>query len=131
MFCKNCGASLPNDAQFCTACGVKTANSVQITPTTRFAPAPNIAPHPQPQYQAPPVYGNQKQVIVTDSSSPGAFILGLLLPIIITIILYFSWHKETPKKAKSLLIGIIIRILPTIMGIIFIAGELADAAIGS
>ena len=130
MFCKNCGASLPNDAQFCTVCGTKTEPAVQMA-QPGFVPGPNLAPPPMPQYQAPPVYGQQKQVIVTDSSSPGAFVLGLLIPIIISIILYISWHKETPKKAKSLLIGIIIRILPTILGIIFIIGEFADAAIKS
>lgn len=115
MFCQNCGASLPNDAQFCTACGAKTAPTLQMAPTTGFVPGPTIAPHPQPQYQAPPVYGNQKQVIVTDSSSPGAFVLGLLLPIIISIVLYISWNKDTPKKAQSLLIGMVIRILPTVV----------------
>lgn len=116
MFCKNCGASLPNDAQFCTVCGTKTEPSIQMTPPG-FVPGQNLAPPPPPQYQAPPVYGQQKQVIVTDSSSPGAFVLGLLIPIIISIILYISWHKETPKKAQSLLIGMVIRILPTVLTI--------------
>lgn len=114
MFCQNCGASLPNDAQFCTSCGAKTAPSIQMTPTG-FIPGPNLPPPPQPQYQAPHVYGNQKQVIVTDSSSPGAFVLGLLIPIIISVILYISWKKDTPKKAQSLLIGMVIRILPTVV----------------
>lgn len=114
MFCQNCGSSLPNDAQFCTACGAKTAPSVQMTPPG-FIPGPNLAPPLQPQYQAPHVYSNQKQVIVTDSSSPGAFVLGLLLPIIISIVLYISWNKDTPKKAQSLLIGMVIRILPTVV----------------
>jgi len=114
MFCQNCGVSLPNDAQFCTACGAKTAPFVQMT-QPGFAPGPNIAPPPISQYQAPLVYGNQKQVIVTDSSSPGAFVLGLLIPIIISIVLYISWNKDTPKKAQSLLIGMVIRILPTVV----------------
>ena len=130
MFCKNCGASLPNDAQFCTACGAKTAPFVQMT-QPGFAPGPNLAPPLQPQYQAPPVYGQQKQVIVTDSSSPGAFVLGLLIPIIISIILYISWHKTTPKKAQSLLIGMVIRILPTAIAIFFIVMGMAEAAVGS
>lgn len=130
MFCKNCGASLPNDAQFCTVCGTKTEPSVQMTPTG-FVPGPNLAPPPMPQYQAPPVYGQQKQVIVTDSSSPGAFVLGLLIPIIISIILYISWHKTTPKKAQSLLIGMVIRILPTAVAIFFIVMGMAEAAVGS
>lgn len=115
MFCKNCGASLPNDAQFCTVCGAKTVPPLQIAPTTGFVPGPTISPLPQSQYQTPHVYGNQKQVIVTDSSSPGAFVLGLLIPIIISVILYISWKKDTPKKAQSLLIGMVIRILPTVV----------------
>lgn len=131
MFCKNCGASLPNDAQFCTVCGAKTVPPLQIAPTTGFVPGPTISPLPMPQYQAPPVYGQQKQVIVTDSSSPGAFVLGLLIPIIISIILYISWHKTTPKKAQSLLIGMVIRILPTAVAIFFIVMGMAEAAVGS
>ena len=101
MFCQYCGASIPNDSLFCTACGAKTGLIILQSP----------------QYQPPPLYANQKQVIVTDSSSPGAFVLGLLIPIIISIILYISWHKETPKKAQSLLIGMVIRILPTVLTI--------------
>ena len=113
MFCQNCGASLPNDAQFCSVCGAKTAPSVQMTPPG-FVPGPNVTP-PQPIYQTTHVYPQKKQVIVTDSSSPGAFVLGLLIPIIISIVLYISWHKDTPKKAQSLLIGMVIRILPTVL----------------
>lgn len=100
MFCQNCGVSIPSDSQFCPACGAKTGTVIQLTP---------------PQYKAPPLYAQQKQVILTDSSSPGAFVLGLLIPIIISIILYISWQKDTPKKAQSLLIGMVIRILPTVV----------------
>ena len=57
MFCPNCGASLPENAKFCTGCG---------TPIQQAAPAPQPQPQmqpQQPQYQQPqqPQYQQPQQ----------------------------------------------------------------------
>ena len=66
-----------------------------------------------PTYQQPPLYQQPippqpvviQQTIVTDGSSIGAFILGLLLPIIFTFLFWLSWHDQQPLKTRSLLFG--------------------------
>lgn len=93
MICPYCGKQLYDSAKFCSSCGR------------------NLT---QPRYYQPPV----QQTIITDSSSPGAFILGLILPVIISLIIYFSWHNNTPMKAKSLMTGLLIRVVPTVISVV-------------
>ena len=46
MFCRHCGASLPDNAKFCPKCGTQVAAAPQPSP---------IAPEPEPQRGAAPV----------------------------------------------------------------------------
>ena len=90
MYCPKCGVLNSEDARFCKNCG----SSMQ--PAQSF---------------------NQSQVVdeKKDESAGVAFIiLSLLIPII-GFILYFSWKKEQPKKANSLLpwafVGIVVNVI--------------------
>lgn len=91
MYCQKCGVLNSEDAKFCKNCG----NSLQ-QPTQTFT--------------------QQQEFIDKKEESVGAayIILALLIPLI-GFILYFSWKKEQPKKANSLLpwafVGIVINII--------------------
>ena len=126
MLCQNCGKKIPDNAKFCSGCGS------QMLPPPNFVsgphikhpvvqpqnpPPPPVQYQPYPAYQAPPRY--EQQPVITDSSSPGAFVLGLLLPIVISLIMYLAWCGKTPLKARSLLIGFLIRIAPTVLFIVW------------
>ena len=77
MYCKNCGAQLPDNAVFCTECGAQQA-----------APQPQPQPQPQPTYQQPqqpvyqqPVYQQPQYTPVVAASTAdagSAFTFGLL-----------------------------------------------------
>ncbi|MBP5208349.1 MAG: zinc ribbon domain-containing protein [Clostridia bacterium] len=75
MYCKNCGAQLPDNAVFCTECGAQQA-----------APKPQPQPKQQPTYQQPqqpvyqqPVYQQPQYtpVVATPDAGP-IFVTGLL-----------------------------------------------------
>ena len=75
MYCKNCGAQLPDNAVFCTECGAQQA-----------APQPQPQPQPQPTYQQPqqpvyqqPVYQQPQYTPVAATPDAGPiFVTGLL-----------------------------------------------------
>ena len=105
MNCPYCGKIITDNAKFCSGCG----KNLQQQPV--------YYQQPRQQYYQPQMV---QQTIITDSSSPGAFILGFLIPIVISFILYMMWHKETPKKAQSLLVGMMVRIIPSVIAIVLL-----------
>ncbi|MBE6808584.1 MAG: zinc-ribbon domain-containing protein [Ruminococcaceae bacterium] len=64
MFCKNCGAQLPDNAKFCAVCAAPTTSpepAYTAQQPTYAAPQPTYAPQ-QPTYEAPqPQYTNPQQ----------------------------------------------------------------------
>ena len=109
MTCWHCGKVIPDNARFCAGCGC----AQQQTGVAPYVPP---AQQPPMQYYQPQVV---RQTVTTDSSSPGAFVLGLLLPLIISLIMFIAWQGKTPMKARSLLFGLLIRIAPTVLFIIW------------
>lgn len=88
-FCKQCGAQIPDDANFCTSCGAdqreETAPAAQPvaqpTPAPAAQPAPAPAPQPiptptQPQQPAQPVGAPQP----VQPQQPGAPMPGAPMP---------------------------------------------------
>ena len=115
MICSRCGKSIPDASKFCNNCGLSFQQQNAVAPYTPPSPPPV-------QYQQPPVYQQPiviTQSIVTDGSSIGAFILGLLIPIFITFFFWLSWHDQQPLKTRSLLFGALTHFLifnlPTIL----------------
>ena len=43
MFCKNCGAQLPDDSKFCTTCGTNLADAPAAQPVQQPAAPQNVA----------------------------------------------------------------------------------------
>lgn len=48
MFCRNCGAQVPDDTKFCTNCGARLAGAPGAAPAARPAAAPSVAPAAAP-----------------------------------------------------------------------------------
>lgn len=44
MFCRKCGAQLPDDSDFCSKCGASTGNSVSLNKNLPAAPTPQSRP---------------------------------------------------------------------------------------
>ena len=53
MFCPKCGANLPENSTFCSACGAQIAATTQPQPQAQ--PQPQVQPQAQPVYTAPEV----------------------------------------------------------------------------
>ena len=120
MICPRCGKPIPDASKFCNNCGLSFQQQNAVAPYT--------PPAQQPTYQQPPLYQQPippqpvliQQTIVTDGSSIGAFILGLLVPLIITMFFWISWHTYQPLKTRSLLFGALTHFLVfNLPGIIF------------
>lgn len=71
MYCRECGAKIPDSSKYCIKCGA-------------------------PQYEAPQ-YGTQP-VSMNDSGSLGWAVLGFFFPIV-GLVLYLVWLQERPKSA--------------------------------
>lgn len=100
MYCPKCGVLNSEDAKFCKDCG-NPLSSLSIKNTTHYEEHKSLE--------------NQ-----TNESVGAAYIvLSLLIPLI-GFILYFSWKKEQPQKANSLLpwafVGIVVNIILGIAG---------------
>ena len=72
MYCKNCGAQIPDDSKTCPECGSEQSVSVRIE---------------QPQRES-------------DAPSTGFAVLCFLFPVI-GLILWLVWKDQYPLKAKS------------------------------
>lgn len=100
MVCKNCGKELNENQKFCDNCGAP----VNVEQTY---PAANEAYRPESAY----VYGAPTtQPPKEDKSSALFFLLGLFIPLA-GIICFAVMHKDTPKKAKSAIIGMVVRVV--------------------
>ena len=145
MYCKNCGAQLPDNAVFCTECGAQQA-----------APQPQPQPQPQPTYQQPqqpvyqqPVYQQPQYtpVVATPDAGP-IFVTGLLslifaglIGLILAIVnkskvkAYQAAGGQLTGKAKagSILgtLGLVFSIIALITSVIYIIVLIAAAAGGS
>ena len=129
--CIFCGAQIPDNAKFCTACGAALpveAESVQEpieVPAQVVSEQPAADPFQQPAYAQPQPGAQQpyqqvaqqsfelavpEQQAVNDSGSIGWGVLGAFFPLV-GIILFFVWKNNKPKTAKVSLIGAVIGVV--------------------
>ena len=125
--CIFCGAQIPDNAKFCTACGAALPVEAEAVQEPIEVPAqvvpeqPAVDPFQQPAYaqpqpgaqqpyqQAQPTFAVPEQQAVVDSGSIGWGVLGAFFPLV-GIILFFVWKNNKPKTAKVSLIGAVIGI---------------------
>ena len=69
MFCTNCGAQLPDDAQFCTECGQSLAAEQPTTVAAPVEDATRVMPHAEPDGLDVPA----EQTMGAPAASAGAF----------------------------------------------------------
>ena len=94
MFCKFCGATLPDGTAFCTACGKSLAaapaadtsnqETVAFTPVT---PSPQPAPQPTPQPAPQPTPQPTPQPAPQAPKSSGGKHVGIIIAVIVVVIL--------------------------------------------
>lgn len=113
MFCKNCGAQLPENAAFCSRCG---ASASEATVSESPSPAqpvfmPQQAPQP-PKKNACVTAGLVLSILSVPTFFAGPFNLLLYAAIVCTIIGLVQTKKRGGKKGKSIaslcLIGVAI-----------------------
>ena len=133
MFCRNCGAQLPDDSKFCYKCGTPTHLAEQkdqivtkddydpfeplVSPTTNNSTTP-----PQPQAQP--------QNTTPSAADEGIFgLVGFILAFFCPIVgLIFSIIGMTKKKNNGLATaGFVLSILFTVIAIIIIAIAVENA----
>ena len=108
MFCQSCGGKLKEGAQFCASCGSSVAGGTSNS------------------YTPPPVQNNTQfsqsnqmsSVQTEDKQSAGFNFLSVLFPII-GFILFFTWKKSTPIKAKGVLSSAFIGLAIEVFFVIF------------
>ncbi len=113
MFCTNCGKELPDDAQFCPACGMSVKGAPASATQTEapqgeagtYQPINNDAQYYQSQGYNGPVNNSVPQ----DHSSFGFAALCFFFPIV-GLILFLVWHDQQPLKAKSCGIGALVSV---------------------
>jgi len=112
MYCSKCGKYIDDNATFCSGCGVRIDKSSQGSHG-------NVGSGDFAQTQQQTF--NFGEANSRDRGGVGWFLLGFFLGLgFIPIILFFIWRKDLPKRAKSILNGIItiwiIFIIFTIVG---------------
>lgn len=103
MYCKNCGAKIPDDSKVCPECGTEQVVSVRIE---------------QPKSE-------------TDAPNTGFAVLCFFFPII-GLILWLVWKDQYPLKAKSCgkgaLIGVCVCAGVSILSVIIVSCSAATVA---
>ncbi|MBR6737244.1 MAG: zinc ribbon domain-containing protein [Clostridia bacterium] len=107
MYCKNCGKLNDDDARFCSSCGEKLESDYYHDCDENDC---RVEDYERKDYQRAK-YG---EVNENDAPSVGYGILSFFIPIV-GIILFVTWNKQSPKKAKSCIIGAIIGIVVTLI----------------
>lgn len=146
MVCKNCNHECSDFAQFCANCGAAIEAPVVETPVAENAyvnqnnPYVSDAGYQQPQYQyqpqnyapqpAPAPAANPVQTnFVQPAPAPvnPYDIPSILLNIIcffepfLGLVLYLSWNKEYPKRAKGVGIAALISVILRVVGVFVVA----------
>lgn len=90
MFCRNCGAQLPEGVNFCNVCGTSVAENVQQPQTQPYVqPQPQTQGNAQPQYTAPvynqPVYNQPVNVAAAAPKKNTLGIVALVLQVVMII----------------------------------------------
>lgn len=106
MICKMCGSQIEEGAVCCSICGSPiegtTANNLN---NNQNVVGNNVSTNNSVQSNVPVTEKIKKEV--NDRVSVGTIILGIFIPIV-GFVLSFFIKKNTPKKAKALLISSII-----------------------
>ena len=114
MFCEHCGGKLV----FCNRCGCKLNPQFTECPDCGCTVIKNITAPPTSSARA--VRGAKAQ----DKGGCATIILGLVLSLLSVFVLptflFVLWRKSSPKKAKSIVVGMVlaIMVLLTVLGIL-------------
>ena len=129
-YCSNCGGQINDDAKACVHCGTlveevsANASFEEKKYCTHCGKAIPVSATTC-SFCGVPCTVNSKGVVrvVEDKNSFGLGFLGFLIPIV-GLILFLSWRKETPLKAKSAgigaLVGFILYVVATVAWCIFL-----------
>lgn len=107
MYCKNCGKFIDEDDRYCSNCGAYIAKSDY---DGKYEDYENHSNSDCEHYKGEERRGDC--ACEEDKPSVGFGILSFFIPLV-GLILFITWHKESPKKAKSCLIGMIIGVVFT------------------
>ena len=107
MFCPNCGASLPDDAVFCTGCGIRLADYVS-SPPQRVTPIPTEPEEPAPAAVEEPAASSAPEaaVIAPKPSRKKMWIILICIAAVLLLVgggtgLYF-WMSSSTPTAESI-----------------------------
>lgn len=113
MYCNNCSKEYDSASKFCPYCG--TPNEARAPKQAEYAPP---APSHQPvNYTQPPV---APQPNPYDIPSVLLCILSFFEPFL-GLVLYLSWYREYPKRAKGVGIAALISVILKVLGLIIFA----------
>ena len=84
MYCANCGVELPDGSRFCSSCGTSSDGTEKTKSIV---------------YQPPDVLSGGYIVLIWLSV---VIPFGSWILIIVSSVLYYSWKKKFPNKAKSI-----------------------------
>ena len=99
-YCQNCGAQIPVNATFCTACGAKQGAGQQMTP-----------PPPPAQYGAPPPTYNAPPSVKQNVSN-----LWYIAPVLFAILggavaWFLNKDKDSEKARNFLIVGAVMTVI--------------------
>lgn len=107
MFCPNCGASLPDDAVFCTGCGIRLADYVS-SPPQPVTPIPTEPEEPAPAAVEEPAASSAPEaaVIAPKPSRKKMWIILICIAAVLLLVgggtgLYF-WMSSSTPTAESI-----------------------------
>lgn len=123
-YCTNCGKEIEQEAVVCPHCGRAVENNVVSNPEmkycTKCGKAIAMNETTCPHCGSISTINNKGVVrVVEDKNSFGIGFLGFIIPLV-GLILYLSWRKETPLKAKSAGIGALIGLCVSVVGYIIV-----------
>lgn len=122
MFCKKCGANIPDDEDVCPFCeepveGKQKEKKSEEGQEENLFPDKIIYEKKEPSFEEPS-FSSIKDVEPLDRGSFWYGVLGFFLPLI-GFILYLVWKNEKPNTAKQCGIGALIGF---ILGVVFSVG---------
>ena len=120
MFCRNCGAQIPEGAGFCGNCGTAVAPAAPAAPAAPVAPATPtpVAPPPAvapvaptpvaaPVFQTPvaapaaPVVKKKKTGLIVGLSLGGVALVGIIVAVILILVLGGGRGANTPEAVVA------------------------------
>ncbi|MDE5546982.1 MAG: hypothetical protein K2I88_05910 [Anaeroplasmataceae bacterium] len=124
MFCKKCGANIPDDEDICPFCEEPVEGRHKIQDEKKEEKEENLFPdtnvyEKKERKIEEPVFSNIKNTEPVDHGSIGYGVLGFFFPLI-GFILFCIWRTEKPTASKQCGIGALIGF---VLGI-FLSGSL-------